>query len=564
MKPLCRLPWLLLTCTCILAVESRYEEVVRKLRPHFMLGVAAAPGDSWVEETKAQGAQWDVRYQYLAGGVNTPNNWKTWNRPAGAFAAHYLAESGKQGAIPCLTWYQMYQSLPCGAQGDEAQGNKRNVESPATMKSYFEDFALLMRKCGEFGKPVIVHVEPDLWGFFLLNPAFKPNTADQVRVMVKSSGFAEAAEFDDTAAGFGKALIALRDRHAPNVLLAWHASMWGRPDSKATAEFCRKTGPWDLVFTDPSDRDAAWKLAKNYHAQGAWWSEKDFERFREWSGELHRLTGLPLMAWQVPMGNTHMASCNNTEGHYMDNRPEYFLENYPANPHLAEFKAAGYIGLLFGGGAGGCTSVRDTMKDGITNPEPVKDNKGEKAVFADDDGGYLRLRGGEYYRKGVLPLLAAAKTAATAPSRPAALVPPPAPPPAPAIDERLVADWQTRLIRRIERCAREGRPLQGMVRIGEKLERRRLAGADERELRVDLNGNVMPLRWSWITASDRLSLAKSIASDDDAESQLALAVFLLHAGQGAAAEEALAKAALADAPAAAALREALKAAHVLP
>lgn len=233
-----------MACACTWAAESRFETVVKKLRPHFMLGVTAGPGDKWIEETKAQGAQWDVRYQYLSGGVNTQHTWKTWNQPTGAFASIYLNESGKQGAIPCLTWYQMYQSLPCNAQGDEALGNKRNVETPATMKSFLEDFALLMKKCGDFGKPVIVHVEPDLWGYFLLNPAFKPNTADQVKVMVKSSGFAEAAEFEDTAAGFGKALVSLRDKNAPNVVLAWHASMWGRPNLKATAEFCQKSGPW--------------------------------------------------------------------------------------------------------------------------------------------------------------------------------------------------------------------------------------------------------------------------------------------------------------------------------
>lgn len=271
------------------------------------------------------------------------------------------------------------------------------------------------------------------------------------------------------------------------------------------------------------------------------------------------------MAWQIPMGNTVMATCNNTEGHYMDNRPEYFLENYPTNAHVAEFKACGYIGLLFGGGAGGCTSVRDSNKDGITNPEPVKDNKGEKAAFADDDGGYLRLRGGEYYKKGPLPLLETAKTAGTASSsKTTAVTAPPVAPSAPKIDEKFVADWQNRLTERINRFAKEGKPLQAMVRIGEKLERHKLQGADEKELRVDMNGNTMPVRWSWLTAPDRLSLVKSFASDDDAESQLMLAVFLLHAGQSAPAEEALAKAALLDAPSAAALRDALKAATVTP
>lgn len=33
------------------------------------------------------------------------------------------------------------------------------------MKSYFDDFKVLLQKCKDFGKPVIIHVEPDLWAF---------------------------------------------------------------------------------------------------------------------------------------------------------------------------------------------------------------------------------------------------------------------------------------------------------------------------------------------------------------------------------------------------------------
>ena len=86
----------------------------------------------------------------------------------------------------------------------------------------------------------------------------------------------------------------------------------------------RKVGAWDIVFTDPSDRDSAWKIAHNYHVGGAWWTDADFASFRDWSGEISRLAQLPVIAWQIPMGNTIMASCNNTEGHYMDNRPQYY------------------------------------------------------------------------------------------------------------------------------------------------------------------------------------------------------------------------------------------------
>ena len=377
---------------------------LQRLPGHFMLGVTSSPGDKWVAEVRKDGAQFDIRYQYICSGVNTKSNWKNWNSPPGQFALDYLKDSDRMGTIPCLTYYQMYQSLPCAGKGDEAQGNKKNVENAETMKAYYEDFHLLLQKAGQFGKTVIIHHEPDLWGYFSVGGAFKPNDPDQIKVMVKSSGAPEAVGFDDTAAGFGKCLVNMRDKLAPNVLLAWHASKWGDPNPRTMAAFAMRCGKWDLIFTDPSDRDAEWKVAHGSKASDVWWTEKSFVSFRDWSGEIHRQTGLPLMAWQIPMGNSIMATCNNTDGHYMDNRVEYFLEDYPANKHIAEWAAAGYIGLLWGGGAGGCTDCRDGKKDGITNPTPVKNNKGDKATFADDDGGYLRIRAANYYAKKPLPL----------------------------------------------------------------------------------------------------------------------------------------------------------------
>jgi hypothetical protein len=382
-------------------VGDPVSAVLGKLgRRHFMLGVMSGPGDRWIEETRAQGCRWDLRYQYLAGGVNTGNKWY-----AGAFVRNYCNASDRLGTIPVFTWYQICQSKPGGQAGrGEAGGIRMNVGNAGTMREYLADVLGFMRTAGGYGKPVVLHVEPDLWGFLRLAPEFRPNDPARIRVLVKSSGLPEVADCPDTAAGLGRAFQVLRDRFAPNVLLAWHASKWGNPDPKAFAGFVKACGAWDLVFTDPSDRDSAWKIAHNYHVEGAWWTEKDFVSFRDWSRELHELTGLPLVAWQIPVGNTVMASCDNTRGHYMDNRVQYWLDDYPANRHVAEWAACGYVALLFGGGAAGCTGFRDAQRDGVTNPDPIEGNKGGKASFADDDGGFLRTRAGTYYGKGPVPL----------------------------------------------------------------------------------------------------------------------------------------------------------------
>jgi hypothetical protein len=89
---------------------------------------------------------------------------------------------------------------------------------------------------------------------------------------------------------------------------------------------------------------------------------------------------------------------DNTWGHYQDNRVEYWLGN---RQHLQEYADAGVIAIIFGVGADGCTMYTDEMGDGVTNPAAINGND-QVASYADDDGGYLRLKGSEYYRTGAI------------------------------------------------------------------------------------------------------------------------------------------------------------------
>jgi hypothetical protein len=97
--------------------------------------------------------------------------------------------------------------------------------------------------------------------------------------------------------------------------------------------------------------------------------------------------------WQIPIGNHQTKSCNNTRGHYQDNKAEYFLQpvlQSGAMDKLSQYGDAGVIAFLFGKGQADCTSFMDTQHDGVTGA-------GETA---DDDGGYLRKAVKAYYQKG--------------------------------------------------------------------------------------------------------------------------------------------------------------------
>ena len=369
------------------------------LPARFGLGLASNPTElGWMSTS---GVPWDYRSQYLSGGVNSGAGWSTWNAPAGQFAASYMTASAAAGKIPVFVYYQFVGSTPDAS--DEDPDTKLN--NTATMAAYYADFKLLMQKCGGFGGTVIVLVEPDFWGHCQNEHGANPAS---VTVKTTSSGFAEAVGTEDLR-GFAQTLVALRNSYAANALLAWHASHWAAgPDliinavdpvaqADATAAYYTALGAaFQLLSHDPSDRDSQYKVVQ-YGASiaDAWWDAADFERYRAYLDRMHDVTNLRGFLFQVPAGNTVCRSCDNSWGHYQDNRPEFFLqEGNRANREA--FAAAGVFAVIFAGAGGGTTSYRDAQGDGLTSPGPVNGNTAAPAT-ADDDGGFLRLRAGAYY-----------------------------------------------------------------------------------------------------------------------------------------------------------------------
>ena len=380
---------------------------------------------------KASGVPWKYRFTYLAGGVNVQNNWLTWQDPAkppGQYALDYMTLSTASPAsyIPVFTWYQLLQSLP-STGSTELDRDYNNLNNSATMSSYYASFKVLMQKSAQYGAPVVVHIEPDFWGYMQQKAA--GGDASSISAMVRSSGFAEAAAFPDNLVGFASELKFLRDTYAPNALLAMHASMWSssidlasntdpnlNPVAEAdkTSTFLNSAGAasWDAVFNDVDDHNAAWwELAScgtppcvsQYSTH--WWDTNNvkfpnFSRYLSWVGELHAKTALPQVVWQVPMGNQYFLTMNNTCGHYQDNVAPYFIA------HAGALFNAGLVAVLFGPGNACQTNYDDSQKDLITNNNgvPTTDLLGgcnacntNTSVWLDDDGGYLRIFVGRYY-----------------------------------------------------------------------------------------------------------------------------------------------------------------------
>src|SRR6266576_520034 len=80
-------------------------------------------------------APFALRYQYLAGGVNTGQGWSTWDSGA-RFPTYYIQDSARSGMVPVFSYYQIRPSSPGDSSG-EADGDLGNLRNAATMNAYY-------------------------------------------------------------------------------------------------------------------------------------------------------------------------------------------------------------------------------------------------------------------------------------------------------------------------------------------------------------------------------------------------------------------------------------------
>jgi hypothetical protein len=369
------------------------------LPSHMMVGLFESAGGTWM---KGSGVPWDVRYAYFTYGW--ANNWGYGARD-GSWGLGFMNESASSGFIPAVEYYCIN-----GEPGGGESSFLTKAQNATTMAEYFGDFKLLMQNIKSFGKPVVVLMEADGFGFLEQQSGGNPGTY----AAVAASGLPELASLPNTVAGWGLAFLQLRKAvGATNAVLGIHVSAWAsgediaygsvtddlQPQVNKTYTFLSPFGltanstgaTYDFLVGDPLDRDSDYyKLVEN---QNRWWDASDtasvnsesFNRYAAWLKLWNTQSGKRWILWQIPIGNSNQLDvCNNgqpSQG-YKDNRPEYFFGPSSAT-HLASWAQDGVIGLLFGAGESCQSSYEnDTYTDGQL---------------------FLKSRVGTFYASGGLP-----------------------------------------------------------------------------------------------------------------------------------------------------------------
>jgi hypothetical protein len=344
------------------------------------VGLFEDSGGTWMSSS---GVRWDTRYRYFTQGW--VNNWG-WGARDGSWGLAYMNESSSKGYIPAVQYYVMN-----GASNYNESAFLSTAQNASKMADYFGQWKILMQRAKDFGKPVVILVEADGFGF--LEQQSGGNSA--AYAAVAATGLPELAGLPNTVAGWGLAFLQLRESvGATNAMLAMDISGWATgkdvlyfsvtdslgPEVDKAYNFLaplglaanQTGGTWDLLANNPLDRDSDYYTTLG---QNRWWDASDtasinsrsFNRYAEWLRLWNVKAGKRWMLWQIPLGNSNHLNAYNNGGArqgYKDNRPEYFFGTGSA-AHQSRFVDSGVIGLLFGAGASGMsTYTNDVYLDG--------------------------------------------------------------------------------------------------------------------------------------------------------------------------------------------------------
>ena len=535
-------------------LARRKRVMTEKLLPYFTIGMQASA--DWLIETRDKHGD---RFACLAGYLSHAtgdDGQEPWFFKYGGLKAKF--EDCKRAGVICWsTWYGLAEAAPAHYQPTPAAATPVNAKVQGTMIAYWTNAKRFMQMAAEYPDvDCVLQIEPDEWGHLLLACGF--DYRKEGVILVGGSGLPELKGLPDTVQGWAQGFRTLRDTYAPHVLLAANPSAWDRNGSMSGQKWVEYfTGMgvtpaqgWDLFITQLHDWDRG-QPRNGANAKFPPYTEADtvtyhgsVDRWCEWVKAIHDGTGMWGVAWQLPQGNWTYAACDGSEGHGMDNVTELLLEGYPRNQTAAKMAAAGCCMWIFSlGGAG--ASVDDNKKDGVTNPSPHAGNRGLKSEYADDDGGYLRLRSAEYFKNPV-PIqgkpIPQGKAKAK-PEKPAEDKPAVAAEPRPTLadpKERAAYAERLRTVALAEIAARR-EPQFEFAAFKSKATLRQIDGDGTMTLAIAGTGE-MTASWAKLGDEDLARLALAVQRGDDQERRALAGFFLLLTGERGAAQEHLMKA----------------------
>jgi hypothetical protein len=306
---------------------------------------AADPGAA----ITSQSIHIDIYERYLGSG-----DWTSWNQNPD-YVGVVDAAADSLGAIPMFTQYQM---------ANDGEDNTAVLVDASFMTTYWARAIVLFKDLGTYGKPALVNLEPDFWGY--MEQAATNGDPTSVAALVSSSSVAnpDCAALPNNVAGIAQCLEVLARKYAPKAYIGFPMSSWGGNSEGAVIAWMNALGTQnaDFIVEETLDRDAGCFEVVPQPSEctrtgsGWYWDETNtthpnFQDHLAMVQQDHAGIGnLPVIWWQTPEG-VPSATPGGTPSHYRDNRVHYFLS------HPAQLTAVGGLAVVFGDGAASQTDI---------------------------------------------------------------------------------------------------------------------------------------------------------------------------------------------------------------
>jgi hypothetical protein len=302
-----------------------------------------------IANMQSQGIQSDIIDTYLPGVGSS--SWISYSSPSGSYVGNTANQDNAYGAIPMFTLYGMAQN------GD---GSIADINQSSFMNSYWSQARLMFQQIGSYGKPTLVNLEPDFWGYVELDAP----SNDPTKLAAVVNDQSECSSLPNTAAGIAECLLKMGRQYAPQALIGFPASFFGET-APTVATFMQKIQAQnaDFIVAQTSDRDAGCAESSNppSECQGRtgpfYWDEnnQNTPNFQQsltlWSSYRGDLgSNLPILWWQTPLG-VPSSTPGGTTNHYRDDHVDYMMKNAYQYGNIDTF------GIVFSGGASSQTNI---------------------------------------------------------------------------------------------------------------------------------------------------------------------------------------------------------------
>jgi hypothetical protein len=280
----------------------------------------------------SQGLKPDIYERYI-GGVGA-GDWTTWNSPAGQYILDVAADADSVGAVPMIVLYQMAPSVVSPSGSPLASSNLQNA---SFMTQYWNNVRLMYQMIARYGKPTLVNLEPDFFGFAQEQALAVGQDGGKTSAFVNLNP--DCASQPNNVIGIAGCLVQMARKYASNAYVAFPPTDWGAVGNiPAVIAFNNElnAGSADFIVLQTLDGDAGCYELQVFQCvrpgSDWYWDETNTTspNFNEYFVKVNQYQQgigggqLPVLLWQNPEG-VPSSTPGGFVHHFRDNREHYFL-----------------------------------------------------------------------------------------------------------------------------------------------------------------------------------------------------------------------------------------------